>query len=55
MSDGLTFDADVLDALRRRKEVGIRTSRNQQLADKLNMSQKQSSLAGLKEKYCLAH
>ena len=29
MSDRLTFDADVLDALRRRKEVGIRTGRNQ--------------------------
>jgi hypothetical protein len=28
--DRATFDADVLDALRRRKEVGIRTSRNQQ-------------------------
>jgi hypothetical protein len=28
--DRATFDADVLDALRRRKEVGIRTSHNQQ-------------------------
>ena len=30
MPDRATFDADVLDALRRRKEVGIRTSHNQQ-------------------------
>ncbi len=30
MSDRFTFDADVIDALRRRKEVGIRTSGNQQ-------------------------
>ncbi len=30
MSDRATFDADVLDTLRRRKEVGIRTSRNPQ-------------------------
>jgi len=29
VSDRATFDADVLDALRRRKEVGIRTGRNQ--------------------------
>jgi hypothetical protein len=28
--DRATFDADVLDALRRRKEAGIRTSHNQQ-------------------------
>ena len=30
MSDRATFDADVLDTLRHRKEVGIRTSRTQQ-------------------------
>jgi hypothetical protein len=30
VSDRFTFDADVIDALRRRKEVGIRTSGNQQ-------------------------
>jgi hypothetical protein len=29
LSDRATFDADVLDALRSRKEVGIRTSQNQ--------------------------
>jgi hypothetical protein len=29
VSDRATFNADVLDALRRRKEVGIRTGRNQ--------------------------
>ena len=29
MSDRATFDADVLDTLRSRQEVGIRTSRNQ--------------------------
>ena len=30
MSDRATFDADVLDELRSRKEVGIRTSQNRQ-------------------------